>query len=81
MKEELESAVALVQPYVPPAPDKMQAVMTAGTASLSQAGPGFVALKFPGYDKAGDALTLPSNRRSKPPAKSVDTGWTSRTTR
>jgi hypothetical protein len=36
----------------------MQAVMTAGTASLSQAGPGFVALKFPGYAQPGDALTL-----------------------
>jgi hypothetical protein len=58
MKEELESAVALVQRYVPPAPDKMQVVMNAGTASLSQAGPGALALKFPGYEKAGDALTL-----------------------
>jgi hypothetical protein len=58
MKEELESAVALVQQYLPPEPDKMQAVMTAGNASLSQAGPGFVALKFPGYAKPGDALTL-----------------------
>ena len=36
----------------------MQAVITAGTASLSQAGPGFAALKFPGYAKPGDALTL-----------------------
>ena len=58
MKEELESAVALVQEYLPPQPEKMQAVMTAGTASLAQAGPGFAALKFPGYAKAGDALTL-----------------------
>jgi hypothetical protein len=58
MKEELESAVALVQRYVPPAPDKMQVVMNAGTASLSQAGPGALALKFPGYEKAGDAITL-----------------------
>jgi hypothetical protein len=58
MKEELESAAALVQHYVPPSPDKMQVVMNAGTASLSQAGPGAVALKFPGYEKSGDALTL-----------------------
>ena len=58
MKEELENAVALVQRYVPPSPDKMQVVMNAGTASLSQAGPGALALKFPGYEKAGDALTL-----------------------
>jgi len=58
MKEELESAAALVQRYVPPSPDKMQVVMNAGTASLSQAGPGALALKFPGYEKAGDALSL-----------------------
>lgn len=58
MKEELESAAALVQQYVPPSPDKIQVVMNAGTASLSQAGPGAVALKFPGYVKAGDGLSL-----------------------
>ena len=58
MKAELESAAALVQHYVPPSPEKMQAVIGAGTASLSQAGPGALALKFPGYDKPGDALTL-----------------------
>jgi len=58
MKEEMESAVALVQQYVPPAPDMLQVVMNACTASLSQGGPGFAALKFPGYAKKGDALTL-----------------------
>ena len=58
MKEELEAAVDLVQQYVPPSPDLMQVVMNAGTASISQAGPGFAALKFPGYVKKGDALTL-----------------------
>jgi hypothetical protein len=58
MKEEMEAAVALIHQYVPPSPDLMQVVMNAGTASLSQAGPGFVTLKFPGYAKKGDALTL-----------------------
>ncbi len=58
MKDELESAVQLIQQYVPPQPDLMQLVMNSGTASISQAGPGFAALKFPGYVKAGDALTL-----------------------
>ena len=58
MKEEMEAAVALIQQYVPPSADLMQVVMNAGTASLSQAGPGFAALKFPGYVKKGDALTL-----------------------
>ena len=58
MKEELAAATALVQEYVPPAPDRMQVVMNAGTASLAQAGPAFVALTFPGYAKAGDSLKL-----------------------
>jgi hypothetical protein len=58
MKEDLENAAALVQHYLPPDPDMMQIVMAAGTASLAQAGPGLVALKFPGYVKVGDALTL-----------------------
>ena len=58
MKEELEAAVALVQQYLPPSPDMMQVVMNAGTASLSQAGPGRLSLKFPGYAKANDALSL-----------------------
>ena len=58
MKAELEAAVALVHQYVPPDPGMMQVVMNAGTASLSQAGPGVLVLKFPGYVKAGDSLSL-----------------------
>jgi hypothetical protein len=58
MKEEMEAAVALIQQYVPPSPDLLQVAMNAGTASVAQAGPGFAALKFPGYIKKGDALTL-----------------------
>jgi len=58
LKEELEAALDLVQRYVPPSPDLMQSVISAGTASISQAGPGAASLKFPGYVKKGDALTL-----------------------
>jgi hypothetical protein len=58
MKEDLEAAVALVQQYIPPSPQMMQVVMNAGTASVSQAGPGRASLKFPGYAKANDALML-----------------------
>ena len=58
MKEELESAVALVRQYVPPDPAMMQAVANAGTASIAQAGPEALKLTFPGYVKAGDALSL-----------------------
>ncbi len=58
MKEELAAAAALIQRYIPPDPGLMQVVMNAGTASIAQAGPAAIALKFPGYAKAGDALTL-----------------------
>ena len=58
MKEELEASVALVQEYVPPAPDRIQVVINAGTASLGQAGPSMVAFTFPGYAKQGDALKI-----------------------
>ncbi len=58
MKDELESAVQLIQQYVPPSPDLMQVVMNAGTASIAQAGPGFAALTFANYVKSGDGLTL-----------------------
>ena len=58
MQEELQAAMALVQQYVPPDPGLIQVVIGAGKASLSQQGPEMVALKFPDYLKAGDALTL-----------------------
>ncbi len=58
MKEELQAATALVQQYVPPDPGLIQVVIGAGKASLTQEGPGAVALKFSDYVKAGDALTL-----------------------
>ena len=65
MKAELEAAVALVHRYVPPDAGQMQVVMNAGTASLAQAGPGAVVLKFPGYDKAGDSLSLTFDSAAK----------------
>ena len=58
MKAELEAAAALVHSYVPPDPGLIQVVMNAGSASLAQAGPGMLVLKFPGYQKAGDSLAL-----------------------
>jgi hypothetical protein len=58
MKDELQATAALVQQYVPPAADRIQVVMNAGTASIGQAGPDLLAFKFPGYAKAGDALTI-----------------------
>jgi hypothetical protein len=58
MKAELEAATTLVHQYVPPDPGQMQVVVNAGGASLAQAGPGVVVLKFADYQKSGDWLGL-----------------------
>lgn len=58
MTEELGAAAALAQSYVPPAADKLQAVITAGNLSASQAGPDMAAIQFANYEKAGDSLSL-----------------------
>ena len=58
MKEELQATVALIHQYVPPDPGLIQVVMNTGTASVGQAGPQALAFTFPGYVKAGDALTI-----------------------
>jgi hypothetical protein len=58
MKEELQATAALIHQYVPPDPGMIQVVMNAGTVSVSQAGPQNLAFTFPGYVKAGDALTV-----------------------
>jgi len=58
MKEELQATSALIQQYIPPDPGMIQVVMNAGTASIGQAGPQALAFTFPGYVKAGDALTV-----------------------
>ena len=58
MKEELQATAALIHEYVPPAPDRIQVVMNAGTASVGQAGPDRLAFTFPGYAKQGDALKI-----------------------
>ncbi len=58
MKEELQATAALIQQYVPPAPDRIQVVMNAGTASVGQAGPDRQAFTIPGYAKQGDALKI-----------------------
>jgi hypothetical protein len=57
MKEDMETAVALVHQYVPPAPDKIQAAMAAGKITIT---PGAAAntLRIADYVKAGDSLVL-----------------------
>jgi hypothetical protein len=57
MKEDMETAVALVQQYVPPAPDKIQAAMAAGKITITP-GAGATTLRIADYVKAGDSLVL-----------------------
>jgi hypothetical protein len=63
MKETLEAAAALVQSYVPPAPEKIQAAMAAGKVTVT---PGAdAAIRFADFNKAGDSLTLTMDSKSK----------------
>ena len=64
MKTELEASAALVQQYVPPSPDKIQAVLAAGKVTISP-GAGAAALRFADYAKAGDSLTLTMDTQAK----------------
>lgn len=57
--------MSLVSHYVPPAPDKLQAVVAAGKAGLNQAGPGAVQLQFKDYYKSGDLITLTFDTEAK----------------
>ena len=63
MKEELEASAALVQTYIPPSPDKLQAVIAAGKVTIA---PGSAtAIRFPDYEKQGDSLTLTLDSAAK----------------
>jgi len=64
MTEELAAAAALAQSYVPPAADKLQAVIAAGNLSASQAGPDMAAIRFADYNKSGDSLSLKFDQRA-----------------
>ncbi len=73
MKEEMENSAALVHGYVPPAPDKLQAVIAAGKVTLTPS-PGAATIRFADYVKSGDSLTLTLDREAKTMRKiAVDT--------
>jgi hypothetical protein len=73
MKEELEASAALVQQYVPPSAEKIQAVIAAGKLSIVPGG-AISAIRFADYEKAGDGLTLTLDSASKSMRQiSVDT--------
>ena len=61
LKNTLESAAVLVQSYVPPSPDKLQAAVDAGNMQVLTAQPGQAILAFSNYQLPGDALTLTMN--------------------
>ena len=58
MKDEVESAAALVHSYVPPAPEKLEAAVAAHNMKLLAAPPGLASLAFTNYNLPNDALTL-----------------------
>jgi len=61
LKNTLESASVLVQSYVPPAPEKLQAAVAAGNMQVLTAQPGQAILAFANYQLPGDSLTLTMN--------------------
>ena len=65
MKDYMERAVSLIGHYVPPSPEKIQAVLAAGKASLSQAGSDAIQLQFKDYVKSGDAVTFTVDKAAK----------------
>ncbi len=65
MKEYMQRAVSLIERYVPPSSEKIQAVVAAGKASLSQAGPGAIQLIFKDYVKQGDSVTFTVDSAAK----------------
>ena len=54
----MKDAAALVQSYVPPDPQRIQAVKTAGNLSMSPTGPNSARLDLRGYAKKGDNLSI-----------------------
>jgi len=58
MQDYMERAIKLIGRYVPPSPDTLQAVLAAGKASLSQAGPDAIQLLFKDYVLPGDSVTF-----------------------
>jgi hypothetical protein len=54
----MKQAVALVQSYVPPDPQRIQATKTAGNLAMSPTGPDSMRLDLRNYVKSGDTLSL-----------------------
>ena len=58
MQEEMQTTAALVHSYVPPTPEKIQAVVAAGGLSLAPTADGQAVVRMANYEKEGDLLTL-----------------------
>jgi hypothetical protein len=64
MKDYLEKVAALVQEYVPPDPQKIQAAQTAGNVTAQPSG-GTLNLSVKNYAKPGDMLAIGFNTATK----------------
>ena len=58
MKNEIESAVALIRGYIPPDPARLQAAVAAQNMKQLPALPGVATVAFTNYNLPNDALTL-----------------------
>jgi hypothetical protein len=58
ISEVMKQAVALVQSYVPPDPQRIQATKAAGNLAMSPTGPESLRLDLKNYAKSGDTLSL-----------------------
>jgi len=58
MTEYMKQAAGLVHQYVPPDPQRIQAVKAAGGLSVNPTGPDAARIEFRNYLKSGDALSL-----------------------
>ena len=65
MKEEMQAATALVHSYVPPTPEKIQAVMAAGKVTLARRGRPRSRSSSPTTRRPGTPWSSPSTRRLK----------------
>ena len=65
MQDYIERATTLIRVYVPLKPDRMQAMLQNGSASLGKSGAGKSEIRFTGYFQGGDSLVFTYDPVSK----------------
>jgi hypothetical protein len=66
MGDYMKAAIAKIQTYLPPDPDKIQQIYAAGNASIQVLDPGKkFKLSFPNYNETGDILSISLDKVNK----------------